>query len=269
MARRGTKGMVIGGGLVLGFSLMMLLLGSKKAHAAEEDPEEAEPEEAIADDEALADVAEQTGAPVVVEDESGAIVPAPAEETRLLTDDPIEDAAAAEELAALDEAAEEDAERESLEVHEVDELAALDDSEEIEAEAADEVAENVHEAVPVPAPAPAPAPPPTAQDAQMLKSMLLAAEKRGGWKHDHRDAVEAYQIANGLKPDRRFGPYTALHLGMATGNPVPIVRYWPTDAWGVGSPPYLAYLKALTDAGLDASREKGQGFGSNQKPVMA
>jgi len=95
-----------------------------------------------------------------------------------------------------------------------------------------------------------------------LVRSLLAAEHLANWKTHHAADVRLYQEAKGLEPDGRFGPLTALALAQETGV-APIVRYW-SEGWrgGPAQQDYVARLRAL---GLDASREKGQGYGPVQR----
>lgn len=277
--QRGTKVALVFGG-VASAVLAVLLLGEKDANAAELDPEAPDELDPSSPPSALESVAEQTGAPVVVADPSGNIVPlgpdAIAQEVVASSevDEEVEDVEAAAEMTALDAAAEAEPidEEEAIEA-----LAAVDDEEELASEKAPPVYAPpvVTAAPPVAAPPVVVAPPLVTapewqpnQEAAMLQSLLIRAEQGGNWKASHQEAVKSYQEKYGLKADGKFGPGTALHLGLAAGDPVPVVRYWPADAWGVGSKPYKDYIAALVAAGLDSSVEKGQGFGSKQKAVV-
>jgi hypothetical protein len=95
-----------------------------------------------------------------------------------------------------------------------------------------------------------------------LAQLLLDAEHQSNWKTLHQAEVAAWQQTHGLKADGKFGPKSALVLAMDVGV-APIVRYWPSGTWP-GSPAMEEYLDNLTGAGIDNSREKGQGFGSNK-----
>lgn len=99
----------------------------------------------------------------------------------------------------------------------------------------------------------------------MVAALLLRAEANKGWKSAHKDAVRAYQGRKNLTADGLFGPGTALKMALDTGV-APIVRYWPKGSWK-GSPQFMSYIEGLKAAGVDHTREQGQGFGTDQKPI--
>jgi hypothetical protein len=103
-------------------------------------------------------------------------------------------------------------------------------------------------------------------DSLGLGRLLLDAERRTGWKTAHAEQVRSWQAARNLTPDARFGPASALLMAAEIGV-APIVRYWPKEAWGVGSPPYVEYIQALKALNVDSNRERGQGFGTPPKPI--
>jgi hypothetical protein len=161
---------------------------------------------------------------------------------------PVQDAEAAGDLLAEVEADDDDGED-------------IDDAAEALAEEDAAEAEELKEEVAQDAPPTGPA-----AGTLALARLLLDAERRTGWKTAHQEQVGSWQAASGLEPDSRFGPVSALRMAAEVGV-APIVRFWPKDAWGVGSAPYVAYIAALRELGVDSNRERGQAFGSPPKPI--
>ena len=115
-----------------------------------------------------------------------------------------------------------------------------------------------------------------ADDTRKVLDELLPAEKRSDWKRKS-PVLMTWQEARGLKPDGMFGPRSATKMAEETGL-LPIVRFWPKasipgraeialkniylEAAENAEPPRKAQLQAA------AEREKGQGFGRPQTPIL-
>lgn len=253
----------------------------------------AEPNEADDDlDPDLAAVVDQTGGTeiVVADDVTGEVSVTTEEEALqpLPTDDPIEDAQGAKELA---DAVEDEPDIETEEA--VEELLPEPGEPDEEESLIEEVKQ---EATNPPAPGPSTVPPPVQpppvvvqqpppvvvqqpalppspvvteeevpSDALLYQAYLLRAEHDPNWEEMGQDTTKLFQRSYGLTADGKAGPGTILKLVSTTmKNPVPIVRKWKKGTW-IGSPDYKAYIAAIDALGLDSSREKGQGL--SNKPI--
>jgi hypothetical protein len=112
-------------------------------------------------------------------------------------------------------------------------------------------------------------------DTAAVLGQMLAIEATSKWKRVE-ESLKPWQQERALKVDGKFGPKSATTMALETGL-LPIVRYWPAGATKDAA--VKAYRETLRSIAVTAEeprrtqllaaaeREKGQGFGTSQKPI--
>lgn len=118
-----------------------------------------------------------------------------------------------------------------------------------------------------------------AADTLTTISAMLAQEQSPKWRRIPEPTLVSWQKNRGLVADGKFGTGTALKLADETGM-LPIIRAWPNASYPEGHwlEDYRAALRAKAATASEprksqllaaAEREKGQGWGTPEKPITS
>lgn len=118
-----------------------------------------------------------------------------------------------------------------------------------------------------------------AADTIAAVTAMLAQEAGPKWRKMPEPTLVTWQKNRGRSTDGKFGTGDALVMAKEIGT-LPIIRAWPKGSFREGKwvPEYQAALRALAASAPEprksqllaaAEREKGQGFGTPEKPILS